>query len=677
MKLIVKNDHELFNNISKLFNQFQEEYKLYEIDATKKELSDIYNRHTGKTPIFRDRPKWHCSTCRNAIRKVSKAVAINDNYKRLPFMEFVLSKIDLTNNYPFLYDMFVEFSKLASTSKVKGIFYSKDPLLGIERNIENLTELIFYHFHFNVNTEYQHEVQINNRFTALKSTISKYQSHINILKDVLFYIHENYIYRGSEKTNLLETTVNLLSQYRPDVDINNFTLKNIFSNATFFNNDVISTLVDDLISGVDNETAVNSYNKKVAPENYQQSRTNIISQTQVNQCQTELEKLGYANFIKGFNFAEPQDINILDILWTNRKVDTNGKLTDLLTNNIKPPKVVDNNITEIPLIKFLQKLETTKSIEVNVNELAKLVLIKDTFVEPVYKWNNHISYCYDTGLADVDIVSKKIKEKGGIIDAEIRFSLYWENLDDLDLHLKDSSGNHIYYGRKQLPTSSFELDIDMNAHKLIRGAVENIFCKKIMFNKGNTFKVYVHNFNQRQLPQKCILNIYVKNRLTKQYQFLNPPNNEHTVFLRFKVDNDGKMEIIWSNKEYEKTIQPEVKFVKVDTVLLSPNYWSKGEGNKHIFFLRKGEGIELTNLRPYNIEQLRPELIKHRKVLQLLTNRIEIKGKPQLVGYGISFAKRRKILTKVNKRLYKLIINSNDSTDKVISDQLSQQVLVG
>jgi len=101
MKLVVKNEHELFTIMNKLFNQFQEEYNLYEIDATKEELSDIYNRHADKTPIFRERPEWHCSICRNAIKKVSKVVAINDNYKKVPFMEFVLSKIDLTS-YLFL-----------------------------------------------------------------------------------------------------------------------------------------------------------------------------------------------------------------------------------------------------------------------------------------------------------------------------------------------------------------------------------------------------------------------------------------------------------------------------------------------------------------------------------------------------------------------------------------------
>jgi len=267
------------------------------------------------------------------------------------------------------------------------------------------------------------------------------------------------------------------------------------------------------------------------------------------------------------------------------------------------------------------------------------------------------------------MVSKRVKEKGGNIDAKIRFSLYWENLDDLDLHLK-SKETHIYFINKCDTHTSFQLDIDMNVNNPVRGAVENIYTTEIQQKDiGQEFSVFVHNYTKRERAQNCLLNVYYDNKLIKQYSFKNPNYDGKITLLKFKLDKQGNLNITWSNKRAEKSIKPEVKFVKVDTVLLSPNYWEKGAGNKHVFFLKKGESIELSNIRPYNIEQLRPELVKHRKVLQLLSHRIEIKGEPQLVGWGISFSKKRELPVRINGRPYKLII---DPTEELIKSNIEQ-----
>ena len=102
-------------------------------------------------------------------------------------------------------------------------------------------------------------------------------------------------------------------------------------------------------------------------------------------------------------------------------------------------------------------------------------------------------------------------------------------------------------------------------------------------------------------------------------------------------------------------------------------HWGANKGNKHIFFLKRGESIDTSDIRPYNIEQLRPELLKHRKVLQILSRKISIQGNPQLVGYGISFAKERKIPIRINGKPMILII---DPTEEIKNEKNAIESLV-
>jgi|GEM_PF-3347643 len=676
MKIVIKKDSELFNNLNTAFADFQEKNEnLFFVDISNDELNSVFKKHVKKTPIFRKSFEWDCSCCRHSIRDIAKVVTIQDN-KKIPFLQYVLDKYDLKSNYSFLHEMFLDYIDMARLANIKGLFYYRYPVIGVKQSLESSSGFIFHHVYFNVALKYQRIKQDeNNNFLGLKATVTKYYPYTNILKDVLFYIKEGFIYRGTEKQKLIEDTIDLLTnKFSIKYNVDLFVWENIFSRVANFNNDVISTLVDDLIKDNRNvEKAIDSYNKKVSPINYRQPKATIISPSQIKQCELDLKRLGYDNFVENFSFANPSDISILDILWTSRKV-SGGRLSDLLVDNVKQPTVNDKNVTKITFGDFIELLKTTKNIEIDSSVLEKVVLIKDNFPKPVFAWDNHINFCYQTGLADVnDMISKKVKNKGGVIDAELRFSLYWENLDDLDLHLEDKSANcHIYWNHKHDPYISFKLDVDMNVEFPVAGAVENIFTKRIESKDiAREFLVYVNNFKKRERSQKCLLNVYHNNKIIKQYMFKNPPDDNKIKLFKFKIDKEKNIIFTWSNKQAERKVQHETKFVKVDTVLLSPNYWlENGKGNKHIFFLKKGEPIKLTNIRPYNIEQLLPELVKHRKVLQLLSKRIELKGKPQLTGWGISFGKKREFIIKVNGRPYKLVIDPTYELQKSNVKQL-------
>jgi len=664
MKIVLKSENELFSAMFNCFNEFQQNFELFQIDIPKEDIYDVYNKHARKTPIFRKNPEWMCSVCRHTIYKLSKIVTIDDNYKRISCLEYFLDKYFL-ENFKFLEDMFTEIITITANCPIEGFFYNIEKNIGVKQSIEPSTGLVFKHFHVTVDDKYTEQIRISDKVNGLKAVLRKYSDYVNYLEDILSWIEQKYIYRGMEKKEIVEETKLLLELYNQKKRPKHFIWKHINSIACYFNNDVISTLVDDLKNDVDPEIAIKNYNRKVAPENYRQPKVELLTKAQVEQLERDLEKLGYSNILEGFKFAEPQDLSVLNVLWTNRAVK-GGTLTDVLQDNIKTSNVSKQHIETIDMTGFLERLKKAKSIEVDVSGLAKMVLIKDLFEKPIYFWNNHIGFCYETGLVDVDQVTQLVKQKGGVIDAKIRFSLYWENLDDLDLHLK-SENVHVCWDNKDPSSTSFQLDIDMNVNRPIRGAVENIFTSKISKSDiDQEFTVFVHNFTKRESPQKCILNVYIDNKIFKTYEFKNPPAHESIELLKFKISKTEEFIVIWSNQEAERKVKLPTKFVGIDTVLLSPNYWEENKGNRHVFFLKKGMTINLDRIRPYNIEQLNPALVKHKRSLAVLSKKIKIMGEPRLVGYGISFSKQRELLVKVNKRPYKLIIDPNwtDSVDE-------------
>lgn len=86
------------------------------------------------------------------------------------------------------------------------------------------------------------------------------------------------------------------------------------------------------------------------------------------------------------------------------------------------------------------------------------------------------------GLSAGDI-THLVGNAGGNIDAFFRASMAWASWSDLDLHLKEPGGDHIYFSNKKSSITNGELDVDMNVgsfnqihndNKYSLPAVENI-----------------------------------------------------------------------------------------------------------------------------------------------------------------------------------------------------------
>jgi hypothetical protein len=97
-------------------------------------------------------------------------------------------------------------------------------------------------------------------------------------------------------------------------------------------------------------------------------------------------------------------------------------------------------------------------------------------------------------------------------------------------------------------------------------------------------------------------------------------------------------------------------FVRVDTLMLSPNYWGDNAvGNKHFIFVLEGCKNPVPTRGIYN-EFLLPALEQHRKVFEVLGNKTMAEPTDnQLSGVGFSSTRNDTVSVKVNNgRVYNI-----------------------
>ena len=90
------------------------------------------------------------------------------------------------------------------------------------------------------------------------------------------------------------------------------------------------------------------------------------------------------------------------------------------------------------------------------------------------------------------------------------------------------------------------------------------------------------------------------------------------------------------------------QYQKVDMVMYSPNYWNKQTiGNKHFFFMLENCRNPEKSRGFFN-EYLHEDLREHRKVFEVLGNKMRTpESDTQLSGLGFSSTQRNSVLCKV------------------------------
>lgn len=170
------------------------------------------------------------------------------------------------------------------------------------------------------------------------------------------------------------------------------------------------------------------------------------------------------------------------------------------------------------------------------------------------------------------------------------------------------------------------------------------------------YKIAVHQFAQREVTDVGFtLEMECAGQGVQQYTY-RPALRNNVMFEGLEFDmRNGKFENLRVNKELINEGMSQVvwgveteKFLKVNAVMLSPNYWDGNEtGNRHWFFMiDKCRNPEPTR-GLYN-EFLKSELETHRKVFEVLGDKMKCPvADDQVSGLGFSSTKRDNLLVRV------------------------------
>ena len=242
--------------------------------------------------------------------------------------------------------------------------------------------------------------------------------------------------------------------------------------------------------------------------NYKRPKS-LVTPSMVEDAKKTLSTLGLLDTVCR-RAANLTDIPGDKILFASKKEKSLDVLTDILdeakasTKNVSTEKAkditVDELLEELPNCDTVELLPTAAIVQ---NQMTLTTCEYDTD-KTIFPWESPLSWAYvrnDTA----DAITERVKMAGGNVDGDIRFSLAWNNTDDLDLFVSKISGgleyprvmDKIWYGNR----SGFggRLDVDANASSFhtTTNPVENIYWTYGRNMPDGEYLIGVNQFNRR------------------------------------------------------------------------------------------------------------------------------------------------------------------------------------
>lgn len=659
--------------VEKNFGSFQ---TCFSIGMEQNELWDVYLNSfpEGTNDLYRVRAEHDCSCCRNFIRNVGGLVDINTNYSD------VKTVWDDGENLEYPYNIVAQtMSTYVRSKSIQSVYFTNQRSYGQRTShakFDDVKEVVvFDHFFSNIPTnflssDFQSKIgSANTRADVLKRTLDNLS--LNAADEVLDLINSKSIYRGEEFKGSVQEFRKLKTAYgklNSQKSRELFVWKNWESIVATFKNSSIGSLVDDISSGVSLEDAVRMFESKVAPQNYKRSKS-LITPNMIKQALATIDELGYRDSLER-RFANESDLSINSVLFVDRATAPLMKdgLENLLMSETKKDniKFERDRVTRMHISDFLDNIvPQISSMEVYVetalqNNLMSLTAPIHEGSKNIFKWDNDIGWSYNGNITDS--IREKVKRAGGKTDAKCRVSLNWFNTDDLDIHVYEPNGNLIYFGNK-----CGKLDVDMNISSPVRDAVENVVWDSL---QNGWYKVVVNNYSKRESVDVGFVLEFEINGKMQTFEYKKPVGKNVPSF-DFKIEN-GSLVDIKVHKDVQGSSGVSIEtwgittenFVKVKTLLKSPNHWDDNEiGNRHWFFILENCKNPEPTRGIYN-EFLKDELYqKHRKVFEVLGDKTKCEVTDlQLSGYGVSSTKEDELFVKVSgdkakTTIYKLYFN--------------------
>lgn len=623
-----------------------------------------------------ERQSHNCNACKSFIRHFGKAVSIDPvTYEIKTFWDDVHS--------PGYEKTAEDLTELVKEAVVNGIFMMDvNEFHGCNHNIQRLpdgTTRQWNHLYIDLPKEYRFNYRTSQFSTigALKGDIvarkgvferSLIELKTEAVQTVIDLIEDNNLYRGAEFLKGLQEFLRVKELAASVRNLTNFCWLHYDNPVAKIRNTAMGTLLINLSEGMELERAVKAYETIMAPSNYKRPNA-LITKRQIEKTHKKIEELGLLSALPR-RHAQVEDISVNDVLFVNRdtaKRMIGGNIFDTLMED-KPvnPKQF-TNATEVTIEQFLKDiLPGSTNVEAlvensHVSNFVTLTAPVNKDANNLFKWDNNFAWVYNGSVADS--FKEKVKAAGGNVEGFMRCSLHWFNYDDLDLHVKEPFGGHIYYGQKR-GNSGGTLDIDMNAGGgASRDAVENVIWTDRSKLRPGTYHVYVNQFSRREsIDVGFEFEIEVDGELYKFAYDKMVSNNSNIEVAYIDVDANKNITvrpILSTNASHKSKNEwgiDTMKFQKVSCIILSPNYWGDNAvGNKHYFFMLDG-CKNPDPVRGFFNEYLRADLEKnHRRVFEAIASKARAEyNDNQLSGLGFSTTQRNKLVVKVDNKPFKI-----------------------
>lgn len=169
------------------------------------------------------------------------------------------------------------------------------------------------------------------------------------------------------------------------------------------------------------------------------------------------------------------------------------------------------------------------------------------------------------------------------------------------------------------------------------------------------YVVYVNNFHCRESVDTGFTLEIEHNGEVRQFVYDKPVKHKENVMVAEITYSKSKgiqiRELIPSTSHSSVSLWniDTNKFHKVNVMMLSPNYWDEqGIGNKHYFFMLD-DCKNPEPVRGFFNEYLNSELTPHRKVFEVLADKMKTPYQEhQLSGLGFSSTMRNSVIVKVD-----------------------------
>jgi len=622
----------------------------------------------GTNPIYKTNTEHDCNCCKGFIRAVGDVVAIIDG-KVVSIWDALCEDA----NYQAVCD---KLAALVKSHPIENSFLHYEAKAGTDKTLVDTLDGVHTWPHFFVNIPSQFVLPGADIATELSKRRANYDVMLRGLQEitneaintVLDLISQNALYRGEEHkaavTNFADMKVKfsaLKHEHQYNFVWANLTPKGMIRNT------VIGTLLVDLSEGVDLEKAVKAFEDKVAPANYKRP-TALVTKAMIEKAKEAINELGLGSALER-RYATIEDITVNNILFANRnaKKKLNADVFDDLAAKVAVKEKSLDKVEDVGIETFIRDiLPRAESIELlfenrHAGNLMSLVAPADPTAKPLFKWGNRFSWEYNGGVADS--IKERVKAAGGNVTGDLCCRLAWDYTDDLDFHMIEPGGGHIYYGNRSMKSScGGKLDVDANGGSgMMAKPVENIFYADAKTMREGVYALQVNNYSRRSEGVGFEVEIEFGGQKL---------NIVYDKVLRTK-DTIGVANILYSKARGIEIIEslPSTQsskqmwgittqtFQPVNVMMMSPNHWDGEEtGNRHYFFMLEACRNEGQARGFYN-EFLKEELTPHRKTLELVGSKMRTdESDRQLSGLGFSSTQRNSVRCRV-KGSFSRIIN--------------------